>query len=774
MMAQRIRHSTFFRCLCGLVSGGLLGFLLFPGLCGAAGMRKDLQRSYTTYKESDLHYKVFALKHEGERWDGWYTLGYNDLDQAILDAVRECNKGSNVAGNCQVHSLGGEVVVGLDRLELQSKIEEYRILGMVNRSFPKPAGGKLVDLGFSDDGHYFAGILPGKTASRLFIYDSGDELWKHTYVLKTDLNIEGGRSFSLSADGLRYAYGRYSQSAGDKGESTVVVKGWGDDVLTEIPLANGAFWDGGCGLALSPVADELAVCIDDGIMARVVRYEIGTGRKLGEFDSAKLKGKFDRTLKYSPDGKFLLVQGGRYQFDWVMKKKGKEAELAWLFDVQTGRVQKSLEFPVGPGRKGPEEVCFSLLGNDLIVASTSSITLHPLQGDAQILPRNSGAGIKVALSPHGVLAVVDGTEFFRYTIEGNRLALIESSLGDSSVHMLGFDRKTDQWVLVGDQDILQLPAFRQLDLQSLALFQEAKKRFAEGSFKEGVATLSQIVQASPRLPSGLSIHNLYTKYPGVPLAYWGNLYVEQVRNILDTSPKVSRLGLAYVKDLESGLYFTTVKRVDAATSVARSGMQAGDRITHVNGTPVLLSSQINELLEPLPSGSRIELTFMRQGRIAQDYVVTEEGFKDTGKAAHVLLTLFDYGQLAAQAGHPGLARLAAVRLREISSRYPSSFRIDLVEKVAVSLESLAFAVEGDMDTGFDLLAESTPHPFQFRLFTPLVWGAFYKDRHRMAAVLGIPEAKLPQDDGMMSQVKQDYPDLTGVMVPAVTIPPLLR
>ncbi|MDA3835858.1 MAG: PDZ domain-containing protein [Spirochaetales bacterium] len=774
IMAQRCKKDAFSLCCCVWLIG-LLGVVLLPGLGSAAGMRKELQRSYETYKQSALHYKVFALKHEGDKWDGWYTWGYNDLDQAILDAVQECNKGSNVAGKCQVYSLGNEVVVGLEPLQLQGKIEEYRIRGMVNRSFPQPAEESLIGLGFSGDGQYFAGVLPGKSASRLFLYDSEDQLWKHTFVLKTDLPLYAGRSFSLSHDGRRYAYARYAQSAGDRGESTVLIKGWREDVLAEIPLDNGAFWNGGCGLALSPTANEVAVCVDDGVTTRVLRYEINTGKKLGAFDSAPLKGKFDQSLAYSADGKFLLVQGGRYQFDWVMKKKGKEAELAWVFNIQTGHLQKSLEFLLAPGRKGPEDVRFSLSGHEIVVTSTNAITVHSLQGEKKIFPHESGAGAQAALSPHGVLAVADNHELSRYSIDGNKLRSIDSvQAGGSSHHWLGFDRKSDRWILALDQDIMLLPAFRQLDLKSLALYTEAKEMFARGSFKEAAVALSQTTQGDPRLPAGLSMYSFYMKYPDAPLADFGNFYVDHVKKILDTSPKVSRLGFGYIKDLESGLFFTTVKRIDPGTSVARSALKVGDRITHVNGTPVVLSRQINDLLETFPPGDRVELTFMRNGRIAKSSVITEVGFKDTGKAAQVLLTLFDYGQLAAQAGHSGLARLAAVRLREISSRYPSSFRIVLVEKVAVSLEALAFAVEGDMETGFDLLAESAPHPFQFRLFNPLVWGEFYADRQRMAEVLGISEAKLPQFDGVMSQIKQDYPDLNGTVVPAVMTPPLLR
>ncbi len=756
---------SFLSMLCVLLCSG-------PGF--AAEMRKDLQRSYETYKKSALHYKVFALKHEGESWDGWYTWGYDDLDQAILDAVRECNKGTNVAGKCQVHSLGNEVVVGLEPLELQSKIEAYRINGMVERAFPKPVGKTLKGLGLSGDGRYFSGVLPGKGKSRLFIYDTEDELWKHTFVLETDLKLEQGRSFSLSQDGKRYAYNRYVKSTGDKGKSSVVIKGWNEGVLAEIPLLNGAFWNGSCGVALSPAADEVAVCVDDGVMTRIIRYEVATGKKLGGFDSAQLKGKFDQSLQYSADGAFLLVQGGRYQFDWVMKKKGKEAELAWVFNVQTGKLQESLEFLLGPGLRGPEDIRFSSRGHGLIVSTVNSITLYPFQGKKEVFLRQSAPGVKVALSPHGVLAVADEGDLFRYTIAGGELRLIDSAHVGSGQKILGYDATGNRWLLVGAYEISKLPGLSKADLTSLTLSNEAKMMFEKGAFAEGVALLSKSIEETHKLPAGLAIHNFYVKYPDIPLASLGDLYGEHAKKILETSPRGARLGFGYVKDENSGLFFTTVKRIDAGSSVAYSGVEVGDRITHINGTPVVLSRQIYDLLDPLAPGTRVALTYMRQGRIAKTNVVTEVGFKDTGKAAQVLLALFDYGQLAAQAGHPGIARQAAVRLREIGSRYPSSFRIDLIEHVAVSLEALAFAVEGELETGFDLLGQSMPHPFQFRLYNTLVWGDFYTDRHRLAETLGVSDAKLPQNDGVMDRQKQDYPDLNGNIIPAVMVPPLLR
>lgn len=750
----------------------ILGLVVSLKPASADMLRKELQRSYDIYKQSALHYKVFALKHEGGRWDGWYTWGYNDLDEAIVDAVRECSKGQNVPGKCQVYGLGNEVVVGLEPLLLQAKIEEYRISGMVDRSYPKPAGGRLVPLGFSGNGHYFAGVLAQKPYPRLFIYDTDDTLWKHTFVLETDLKLQAGRSFSLSDDGKSYAFGRYAQSATDKGKSAVVVKGWGEESF-EIPLANGAFWNGGCGLALSPMGRELAVCVDDGVTTRVVRYERETGRKLGEFNSARFKGKFDRTIAYSPDGKFLLVQGGRYQFDWVLKKNGQEAEVAWLFSLKTGELERSFEFSLAPGQKGPEEVGFTEAGHDVLVVTTAAITLHTLT-EKKIFPRRSRSGVRALLSPHGVLAVADGVELTRYNIVGRRLVEIDSEQVVSRSSMLGFNRLDDRLVWLGPQEMLTLAAFRQIDLQSIALYKNVRKVFAEGRYKEAMVMLSQVALNSPRLPSEFSVYRFYRKYPEAPLAYFGAFYGVAVQQILDTSPKVSKIGVGYVKDSSSGLFFTTIKRIDFGTSVARSALLLGDRITHVNGTPVVLASEVNELLAPLSSGSRIELTYMRDGRIGKTSVVTEVGFRDTGKAAHVLLCLFDYGQLAAQAGHPGLVRLAAARLREISASYPSSFRPDLVEKLAVSLEALAFSGEGDMDTAFDLLGKSAPHPFQFRLFNPLVWGEFYKDRSRLATALGLPMAKLPKYDGLVQGKTQDFPDLKGLMIPAVVPPPLLR
>ncbi len=744
-----------------------------PGPADCGGLRKELQRAYDTYKQSELHYKVFALKHESNRWDGWYTWGYNDLDGAILDAVMECNRGGNVKGRCQVYALGNEVVVGLKPLELQAKIEEYRIFGMVNRAYPKPSGRKLVGLGISGNGQYYAGVAPGDSASRLFIYDTNDALWKHTFELETDIPMHAGRSFSLGYDGKAYAFARARHTAGDKGASAIVVKGWDEELLAEIPLAAGAFWNDGCGVALSPFNKEVAVCVDDGVMTRVVRYEVDSGKKLGEINSDKLKGKFDGTLEYSPDGQFLLIQGGRYQFDWVLKKKSQEAEMVWLFSMATGRLQKSLAFPLGPGKKGAEDICFTVDGHDILVTTTSSIILYS-QGGKKVFPRQSGVGTVSFLSPHGVLAVVDGDELFRFNVVGGSLVPIDFKSLNSSQYMLGFDRTADLLTLVGDQDMVKLPAFRQMDLQSIGLCQDAKKLFGLGKYNEAVAILTKIVAKNPNLPAGFSAYNLYTKYPDAPLAHFGLLYGAHIKKICDVSDKVSRFGFGYVKNSQSGLFFTTVKRINPATSVAHSSIQVGDRITHFNGKPVVLATQIDDLLVPLPPGTRVDLNYMRDGRIFKESVVTETGFKDSGKVAHVLLTLFDYGQLAAQAGHPGLTRSAAVRLRKISGRYPSSFRMDLVEKLAVSLEALAFSVEGDIDASFDLLGQSAPHPFQFRLFNPLVWGYFYRDRARLAEAIGVPENKLPQFDGVMLGTPQDFPDLTGLMIPAVTPPPLLR
>ncbi len=752
----------------------LVLLVVLPALCGARELRKELQRSYDIYKKSELHYKVFTLKHKDDRWDGWYTWGYNELDAAILDAIHECNKGTNVAGKCQVYALGNEIVVGLEPLQLQAKIEEYRVSGMANRSYPKPADGKFVSLGFSGNGHFFAGFLSSKIKSRLFIYDMTDELWKHTSLLKTDLLLRDGRSFSLGKDGLIYAYGRYDQSStGRKGASSIIIKGWDDKDITEIPLTNGAFWNGGCGLSLSPDGHDVAVCIDEGPLTRVIRYEIKTGKRLGDFTSERLKGKFNQTLKYSPDGKFLLVQGGRYQFDWVLKKNGKEAELAWLFAVDSDLLEKKLEFLLGPGQKGPEDIRFSTVGHDVLVTTTRSITIHSID-TKKVFSRRSDVGVMTLLSPHNVLAVADGSELSMFKIIGDGLVLIDSEQILYGRYKLGFDRERDQLVIVGDQGITSFIGFRQIDLQSIALYKNAGELFEQGKYKDGMATLATIIQNNPKLPSGFSAYDFYKKYPEIPLAYFGSLFGTHIQRILEISPKVSRLGFGYVKDPKSGLYFTTVKRIDAGTSVSRSPVQVGDRITHINGKPVVLATQINDILAPLPPGRRIELTYMRNGRIAKTNVLTEVGFKDTGKTAHVLLALFDYGQLAAQAGHPGLARYAAVRLRAISGQYPSSFRTDLVEKLAVSLEALAFSVEGNMDAGFELLAKSTPHPFQFRLFNPLVWGAFYQDRQRLAQAIGVPEKKLPQFDGMMGGKNQDFPDLSGQIIPAILPPQLLR
>ncbi len=757
----------------------LLCLLMVPAQALASTFRARLQAAYDTYKTSPLHYKVFALKQDDRRFDAWYTWGYEDLDLAMADALAKCGQGDNVVGKCHIYALGNEVVISLDQEGLNGKVEEYRLEGMRGRHYPQPGNDKGLGQGFSGDGRFFVASVAAMKQHQVFLYDNDTEVWRYTALIKKRGALELGRNFAVSADAGKHASALFIQdSITDIGRSVIRIAHFPPGRVSEVVLANDAFLNDACGLAFSPDGKELAVCLDAEVASRIERYDVGTGKKLSSFDSNKVNGRFDKTLVYDPGGENLLVRGGRYQFDWVLKKKSKEADLVWLFDKKSGERLRSLEFPVGPGLSGPEDVRFSKDGAYIIVSGQDGIRLLPVGSGAKAreFPLALAPGCQAEISPHGIVALVDQGRFRRFTVGSTGLQpLDEHPVALRGAH-LTFDTARDAWRLVDADRIRMVPALTKTDLEATVLFNKARTFFVGNEYGQGLEYLKEILSRQPFLPLDYNGAEFYFKHPDIPLAQWGDYFSYHVQTILNKSPMVSRLGLDFVRDPKSGFLFTSLARVSGNSPAVQAGLMFGDKVTAINGQPISVVSQIQEIVASLPMASRVNVAFVRNGRQGAVELITERGFRDTGKAAQVLLALFDYGQLAAEAGHPGLSRQAAIRLRFVAARYPSSFRADLVEKIAISLEALALAHEGNSKAALDLLLEKAhPHPFTFRFFNTRVWWPLYPERGRLAEYLGVKADTLPR--ALLSaggENRQDYPDLDGVMIPALKIPALVR
>jgi hypothetical protein len=762
-----------------------LAALLVLLLCLAAGpgqastFRARLQAAFDLYKAGPLHYKVFALKQEGDRFDAWYTWGYDDLDAAINDALAKCGQGEHVVGACQVYALGDEVVITLDQAGKNSRKEAYRLAGMRLRQYPQPGQERLVGLGFSGDGRFFVGAVPGTKQSQLFFYDNDTQVWRSTAVVKSRNPLEMGRNFAVTTDGRLHAAALFVQdSLADIGRSLVRIEHRQPATTTEIELQNDAFLNDACGLAFSPDNAELAVCLNAEVESRIERYEVATGKKLGTFDSHGVDGRFDKILAYDAAGKGLLVRGGRYQFDWVLKKKSKEADLVWLFDKTSGETLRRLEFPLAPGVRGPEDVRLAADGTAIMVAEQGGIQLVPLAAGLKPrrFPLTLAPASQVDMSPHGIVAVADATGLRRYTVGRAGLELVDELNTPLQAPWLAFDRHGDVWRLVDGGKIRTVAALTTADLESIAHYDRARDFFAKNDYKEGVAQLKALIKQQPALPLDHTGAEFYFSAAEMPLALWGDYFASHAQEILTKSPMVSRLGLDLQRDPDSGFLFTTLARVAGNSPAFATGLRPGDKITAINGQSISMGSQIQELVGPLPVASQVTVAFVRAGGSGTVQLITEKGFRDPGKAAQLLLALFDYGQVAAEAGHPGLTRQAAVKLRFIAARYPSSFRTDLVEKLAVSLEALALAHEGEVTAAFELLLDKgRPHPFPFRFYNTRVWWPLYAERDKLARYLGVKVDKLAMTlTAKTRQAYQDYPDLDGVMIPALKIPALVR
>jgi hypothetical protein len=772
---QRKFHRKYLRVLF-VVFLCLLGV---PGQGLTATFRARLQAAYDTYKASPLHYKVFALKQDDERFDAWYTWGYDDLDFAISDALAKCGQGDHVVGKCLTYALGDEVVISLDHDKLNRKIEEYRLEGMRRRYYPQPGNDKTVGLGFSGDGRFFVTSLAGNKQSQVFFYENDTQVWRYTSVVKNKGALEMGRNFAVSFDAGMHASALFIQdSIADIGRSVVRIEHFQPGKVTEIELQNDAFLNDACGLAFSPNGKELAVCLDAEVASRIERYDVSTGKRLSSFDSNKVNGRFEKHLAYGPSGENLLVRGGRYQFDWVLKKKSKEADIVWLFDKKSGEQLRSLEFPLGPGLRGPEDVRISKDGAYIIVSELAGIRLLPIDSSkkAQEFSLALSPQCQVEISPHSIVGLVDQGKFKRFTVGMSGLKLLDERPVAPQGTLLTFDVVSDAWRVVDAGKIRTVAALIKTDMENVALFNKARKFFAGNEYAKGLEQLKAIVSLQPYLPLDFNGSEFYFKYPDMPLALWGDYFAFHAQAILDKSPMVSRLGLDFKRDPKSGFLYTTLAKVAGNSPAILAGLQPGDKVIAINGKPISMASQIQEIVGPLPVATRVNVSFVRGGTQGSVELITEKGFRDTGKAAQVLLSLFDYGQLAAEAGHPGLTRQAAVKLRFIAARYPSSFRTDLVEKIAVSLEALAMAHEENTKAAFELLFDKgQPHPFPFRFYNTRVWWPFYSDRGRLAEYLGVKVEKLPMAVSSAGRNKhQDYRDLDGVMIPALQIPALVR
>jgi len=138
--------------------------------------------------------------------------------------------------------------------------------------------------------------------------------------------------------------------------------------------------------------------------------------------------------------------------------------------------------------------------------------------------------------------------------------------------------------------------------------------------------------------------------------------------------------------------------------------------------------------------------------------------------------LFVYGIFAVKAGHPALAKKTAERIRQIQNMPNDNNRNTAYASV---LEAMADIDANLVDRGYNLMMtnekyiKGSSELKQAVLDYPQYFAALYKDRKKLAFLLGIDEKNLPQ----VKQVKtepQVYPDISGKIIQPLPSPPLLE
>ncbi len=307
-------------------------------------------------------------------------------------------------------------------------------------------------------------------------------------------------------------------------------------------------------------------------------------------------------------------------------------------------------------------------------------------------------------------------------------------------------------------------------LQAAALREEGMAMLKAGFFAAGFGKLREAVDADPGAWTQNSAENSETLAISVstgqlkaPIAEAGK-FLQHLAHALSAKAPGARLNIPF----GSGLALGKLKVCEGGSHpLEAAGFSEGDRLSAVNGKPLVTAAEYESFLKGLQPGGTVEITITKKDGTAGSLKLPALMAWKWHRGHYYANTLY-LGILAAQAGHPGVTLQAEAVIRKLVEDQEFC---PGVKGAANLLGGLARAVNQGAEAGYEYIlangglvisgdrVSGAGHAERFAAaLAPL-----YTDRKKMAFLMDIPPEKLPYPK-FIAHDSAAFPDLAGQMI----------
>lgn len=697
-----------------------------------------------------------------------------------------------------------------DRLRLGKTGESFDALAEAGRiNLKRMAPGR--------DGRLFALSQKGKIPE-IRVFDAGKKgapefarlLLPKAWIAHWSRNgFKIDRYLALHRD--KVAFGHYAFRTYDTGKSrktstvftSIEVMDWkGNQLFTYRPAnSKKGIVLGTCGMDFNRDGTRLGVCFYRGALdagggwdefrsEQVVRILDGrTGKVLGSAASALRKGSFWRRdlrdqLAFDGTGERLMMRG-EY---WEKGAYGKIDKGSFF----TTFVGADLAERVVSGEEGFYPIIHLSASADGsrriegVKGHTSKgkkkpprVHVNPVTGKKSLAAYNAKNNpIAVAAGPKGQVAWAEKNRFVAMLLpEGKNksMTIHKVKLSGKPLALL-YDPEAREWRAVTEKGVKRFGAWSETQARIMRLCARAKEAMDSGIKGVAMRLLEESIETDTRRFKGRCSPIDFLSMEGADPAALGRLTLKRFDLHRKKLKVIGQWGVTFKG-------FDSIQTVKSGGAAERAGLKAGDavRAIIVNGMVREPESFKAYIEGGVPPGAELTLEITRGGDEMTVVVPSETRLK--GDYGWLPNWLFEYGMMAAQAGHPGIVRQTAAKLRTFLAETRPSWNWEKAERLPIALDALALAWEGKVDEALDLLASDRSAQRHvairngiFASTSDQAWFPLYQKPKALAYVLGDKtEAQIKKGAPRKKPKPVPFFDLEGNLVQpiaALAPPPL--
>lgn len=329
--------------------------------------------------------------------------------------------------------------------------------------------------------------------------------------------------------------------------------------------------------------------------------------------------------------------------------------------------------------------------------------------------------------------------------------------------------------LPSDEKIASTVKKIQEDKRENKLYDKAQKAFDAGFPEEALAMMNEVIETKKANPSIIAVNYIKDWATELPLKEVGKSLLRQYEIFVSLPLNKAADGFWGDDEIKVDNGYV-IKGVHPESNAEVAGLQKGDIVIKLNGDTFKNEAEYNKHLKNYFPSDNVKLTVLRHNKEKIIQLTLDRKYNQSTNAVWAADVLTSYGKVAAAAGHPELAMVAAEMLRKLLHQHRSSTNKVILGNWATMLEFLSISGRGNINDAYKhavkkggfvkTTIENDNIFFLFQLdnqWDRIFLAPLFQDRKKFAYLLGIDESDLPKSPTHIFK-PQAYPDLDGNII----------